>query len=210
MSIILPRYITLEDVAGPGPDYNSGYLGDKVAITDDSYPNGISVEVATELIATAESDVEYEFLNHVLIPFQTIDGQSWLNLPPFTIARLKSLFIFRACALICDTFYGDVGESNGRDFVKSFNRRFNELVDKSFAKENGLFKYINLPGLALNPMATTKKTIGGVYTGNWGGQMLDIGDYAIRQGNAPNDSLLQPNPNYPYGYPWGADVDCIE
>lgn len=203
MNYLVPQYLTL--------DYIKGFIGDKVAFTIDPvlFPDAILEAVANDLIAKAEGDVQYEFLNHFAFPTPA-QYTALSSTFPITYSTLTDLLTAKAIAKILSFYYGMVGESKGSDFIKYANEQYAFILNRLLRKlDNGLYAYINLPGLAINPLAVIRKTTGRSLEGLIGGQNQFMANYATGQILNPEVSFANTGLTSPWlPEPWYWEWPC--
>lgn len=179
---LTPRYLTL--------DYIKKFIEDKVNINDTDL-SAISEEVANDLIASAESEVIYEFLNHFKFP-TPLEFDDLATAYPDTYAELVNLLRAKSIVRILEYYYGKVGEGKGKDYIENANKTYTFLFNRLLRKlDNGLYAYLNMPGLEINPDAVIKKNLGQSITGLIGGQSQIMADYAQNQILDPRNSFTQ-------------------
>jgi hypothetical protein len=177
-------------------------LGSKVSIAD-GYPDAMPILLANSLIASAESEVIEEFLNHFQFPTPT-EFVAMITTYPTTYAALAGLLGTRATLWILREYYGDVGESKGDEFIAKAEKQYAFWTYRLLRKlDNGLYAYLNMPGLSINPLATINKVYRHSWTGFIGGQRQIMADYAQNQTLDPQQSFnLSWGHNGPYYEPF--------
>lgn len=180
-----PRYIDVETVQ---------QRIDQVVSTSILPENGsINIGVMNQLIAKAEAMVETDLQTYFIVPFVTIDGQSWDTLAtshPTAYNFLFDLFVQRSMLEIYLDYFGSTGANNrGNPFIDNLRLIYRDLLSRLTEKNTaGGYLYLNIfDGLKPNPQRQYRQ-MGGFYSGSIGGQSVTS--------SANANKLNDPNPSW--------------
>lgn len=178
MALLTAKYLDPEDV--------KQYLLNKVEIGDNIQLQQISNAVFSSWVRNGEVKVESDLRPFYLIPFQTIDGQSWDNLPESTYDLLWSLLIVRAELLILEQQLGRINNSTGQDFMGLLRTEYKDYLNQFYMKtKNGTYILGQAADLAVNPVASNNNGLVPPAEGNVSLYSPAM-SYAIRQVNNPS------------------------
>lgn len=126
----------------------------KVKFTEDEDDeNKMPISLAKYIINEAEGEVEQELSPRYAIPFQTIGGQPFSQLPlrP-TIQILQTLAELKSVMRLLETDFGSGTAVSGDKYYKTQDLRFNAIVKRLLASEDDNLRdwlYPPLDGLML-------------------------------------------------------------
>lgn len=154
MSDLVPLYTNAAQV--------KSYIGNK-ANYDTQVPNGQPLTTAkiNKFIIDAEVDVERELSKQYVTPFQTTDGQPFVNLPRTSLVIIQNICSYLAASKILRIYFGISEGVRGHDYAIELERLYrNSLKDIVTRDGNGNFTGTPLPGMALNANALYRTDAG--------------------------------------------------
>lgn len=147
MALLTPLYLESQDV------YD--YLLNKIDVGTDVDLQQITPEVFASWVRNGEVKVEQDLRPFYKVPFQTIDGQEWTELPPTTYDLLWTLLSLRAELYILEQQFGRIMNSVGSDYLALLRTEYKDYLNQFYMKtSNGSYILGQSEFLAVNPKAS--------------------------------------------------------
>lgn len=177
MALLTPLYLDSDDV------YQ--YILNKVDVGNDANLQQVSEAVFASWVRNGEVKVEQDLRPFYTVPFQTVDGGEWTELPPTTYGLLWTLLSLRAELYILEQQFGRIMNSVGSDYLGLLRTEYKDYLNQFYMKTgNGTYILGQAEFLAVNPNANNSNGLvppAEGYTSIYSSAM----EYAARQINNP-------------------------
>jgi hypothetical protein len=168
-------------------------LQNKIEFTTTDPFQGLTTELANDIIANAEAEVEEDLRVWYAIPFVTETDEDWSKLPRNTQLVLKNLLLYKAQIRLLQSAFLKQDPTRNEHYIEEWQAEYDRYFAKHFTLLDGVFLRQPLAGLKLVGNNVANQRLKGIQVAM---RYTPSITYAINQVTDPSVSRI-------YGFAWG-------
>jgi hypothetical protein len=190
----MTAYVTLAEL-------KQRLLGKVRFTTDESDENKMQESLATAMIEEAEAEIEMRLSVRYEVPFVTIDGASFSNLPQTTQLQIKAIVLGESLKRVLGFDFGRGSASEGEKYLAFVEKDVNSRIERLIEIREGQFNHFRYPPLPGIKLAAHNSEGDDGYAGRVLTTSDGYGSYPSTQINEPSETVFSQHTTIAELYP---------